>query len=404
MSIPRNFYVALIGEQTLPNLLPAMAVDPAAWWFVYTGDRFKRQEIAWITRFWKDFRKGSNPRVKLLEVDPYSSESVSKALNQLWASEGKPSGLVNLTGGTKLMSLGAYEFARNAGQAAGYYHNGRLSSLNHSCPFSDASLTFPNLTPLQLLAAYGKYPDLTVSAKNLTSARLEAAMALGQQPAAATVIGAWIKAFAHGQKLSAVPEASDPVVYEEASRLLKVMKSLGLLDVKWRKGHENPEITILDHDFMGKNVLGAWLEIYVAEIAGRVFGRGTVVSQCQLTWDRDPVTRQPTLEAPKTEADVLIGHGNQLSYISCKADGQAGKGTTLAKELLSIDATARALGGALTRKILVTNADLSRKAEVKTRARILRIELIDRTNLPRLEEFLQTKFGIFEPTTSPPLS
>jgi len=389
MTIPRDFYVALIGEQTLPNLLPAMAVKPRAWWFIYSEDRFKSQEIAWIIRFWREHCQTDNPNVKLLRVDPFSPEDISRTLHDVWISEGRPRGVVNVTGGTKLMSLGAFTFAGQTGQPVVYYRGNRLYSLNPAAPFPDETVSIPQLSPQQLLAAYGKYPDITIQQRVSTPRHIKAARLLGAHPAAASILGAWVKANTPPRRPVTLPDGNDRKALTDARRLLQAQCDDGLLHATWKTTSPIPTLKILDNELWGANVLGAWLEIYVTDVARRVFGPSNVASQCQLAWERDPSTQQPLLDSPKTEADVLIAYKNQLSYISCKCDGQAGKSTTLSKELLSIDATARALGGALARKVLVTNADLSKKLEVKKKARIMRIDLIDRHDLPSLDIALQ---------------
>lgn len=389
MTIPRDFYVALIGEQTLPNILPAMALEPRAWWFVYSEDRFKEQEILWIIRFWKELRKTSSPHVKLIQVDPFSPDGISRALYDTWVSEGRPKGMVNVTGGTKLMTMGAFTFAGQTGQPVLYYRGNRLYSLNPAAPFSGDTLSIPQLSPHQLLVAYGKYPDTTIQQHVPTPRHIKAARLLGTHPAAASILGAWVKANTPPKRFVSIFDGNDQQALADARRLLQAQCDDRLLHATWETASPIPKLKILDKEFWGANVLGRWLEIYVTDVARRVFGPSNVASQCQLAWERDPSTQQPLLDSPKTEADVLIAYKNQLSYISCKCDGQAGKNATLSKELLSIDATARALGGALARKILVTNADLSRKREVWAKARIMRIDLIDRHDLPTLDAALQ---------------
>ncbi len=389
MTIPRDFYVALIGEQTLPNILPAMALEPRAWWFVYSEDRFKNQEVLWIIRFWKELRKTSSPHVKLIQVDPFSPDGISRALHDTWVSEGRPKGMVNVTGGTKLMSLGAFSFAGQTGQPVLYYRGNRLYSLNPAAPFPGDSLSIPQLSPHQLLAAYGKYPDTTIQQRVPTPRHIKAARLLGAHPAAASILGAWVKANTPPKRPVSLPDGNDRQALADARRLLHAQCDDRLLHATWEATSPIPTLKILDKELWGANVLGTWLEIYVTDVARRIFGTANVASQCQLAWERDPTTQQPLQDSPKTEADVLIAYRNQLSYISCKCDGQGGKSTTLSKELLAIDATARALGGALARKILVTNADLSKKLEVKKKARIMRIDLIDRHDLPTLDAALQ---------------
>lgn len=391
--IPKDFYVVLVGEQTLPNLLPAMAIEPKALWFVYSEDRFKKQEISWMVRFWRDFwrEKYSSPppeeRMKFLQVDPYSPDDVIRRLLQEWEAEGKPVGIVNGTGGTKLMSIGAFEFARKARQPMLYYHTGRVLSLNPEFPIAD--LRIPTLSPIGLLAAYGKYRDRTVPKPAPNAEQLEASRLLGREPAAATLVTYFVKKSNRNSTVKPPFELQDRQQHATALSLLEKLSGLGLLEITQQK----PDISVqvLDEALFGKHALGSWLEIYVADVVRELLSPDKVLASCNLSWERDRATGLPPEGAPKSEVDILAASDNRLYYFSCKCDGQA-KNWTLSKELLNIDATARSLGGALARRVLVTNTDLTAKRDVQVKARIMRIELIDRDKLPQLKDHLAALF------------
>jgi hypothetical protein len=98
--------IALIGEQPLPNFLPIRYYRPDDVLLVYTGRT--RQKCEFLQATIQD-----EVRVSGLEVDPYDISAVAAALDKEINRLAPESLLFNLTGGTKTMSLGAYQVAEH---------------------------------------------------------------------------------------------------------------------------------------------------------------------------------------------------------------------------------------------------------------------------------------------------
>ncbi len=100
--------IALIGEQPLPNFLPVRHYHPGNVLLVYTARTRQKYEYLKVT-----LQKEVN--VYGLETDPYDIPSIANAINEefakmaLWISQPL---MFNLTGGTKTMSLAAYQVAQ----------------------------------------------------------------------------------------------------------------------------------------------------------------------------------------------------------------------------------------------------------------------------------------------------
>jgi len=269
-----------------------------------------------------------------------------------------------------------------------YYHENRLLSLNPESPVDLAGAAIPQLSCLGLLWAYGKSLDRSNDLPQDSSAQVRASERLGKNPEAATIVLYWVRRQnpSNHFKIRIPEECSNSLLVEKARSILTFFQDLGLIKLKKLSG-QVPSFRVIDQSFLGEHHFGVCLETYVAATARKLLGKDRVLAHANLTWNRDEETSLPTFGAPKNEVDVLAADRNQLHYFSCKCDGQA-KSLTLSKELDVIDASARALGGIHTRKVLVTNADLSTKREVQVKARVLRIVLIDRQHLPDLERFL----------------
>lgn len=96
--------ISLIGEQNLPNLLPILHLKPAQVILVYTS--FTEETAVRLTKLIKD-----QTDVTLLAVDAYDIDGTKNKLVKAVVALPDSDVLVNFTGGTKMMSLAAYQTA-----------------------------------------------------------------------------------------------------------------------------------------------------------------------------------------------------------------------------------------------------------------------------------------------------
>lgn len=124
--------ISLIGEQTIPNLLPILDQKPETVVLVYTertkneAERIKRSPSA-AHYAWEP-----------LLVAPYDIQGIAQALRELIAQHDWKAGdlLFNLTGGTKAMALAAYEVAKERGASFFYLQSEGRKSLAHHFSFN----------------------------------------------------------------------------------------------------------------------------------------------------------------------------------------------------------------------------------------------------------------------------
>lgn len=100
--------ISLIGEQPIPNLLAARMVTWERALLVYT----RRTET--VARHLRQVLSGSPDLSQDLRTEPYDYARILAGLRQAVSAESQL--LFNLTGGTKIMMLAAYELARELGQ------------------------------------------------------------------------------------------------------------------------------------------------------------------------------------------------------------------------------------------------------------------------------------------------
>lgn len=100
--------IALVGEQPLPNFLPVRHYHPSDVVLVYTARTQQKYEYLKATL-------QKEVKVRGLQTDPYDISEIAKALDKELDNFGpivaQPL-VFNLTGGTKTMSLAAYQIAQ----------------------------------------------------------------------------------------------------------------------------------------------------------------------------------------------------------------------------------------------------------------------------------------------------
>lgn len=107
--------VALVGDQPLPNFLPVQHYQPEAVLLVYTAKTQQKYTYLETTlqRGARSPGMATSSRVEVfgLITDPYDIPGISQALEKK-LEQLSPPFIFNLTGGTKTMSLAAYQVAQ----------------------------------------------------------------------------------------------------------------------------------------------------------------------------------------------------------------------------------------------------------------------------------------------------
>ena len=152
-----HIHVCLVSEQTVPNILGIHYLRPDDVLFITTSKMNERSKVAHILDTLKEVELDYNGRYNQVEVREDSILDCKQKLD-IWINGKEESDFsVNLTGGTKIMSIAAYEYFKEYGCTMIYVPVGR----------NDFITVFPRKTsirstPLSLrlsvanyLAAYG---------------------------------------------------------------------------------------------------------------------------------------------------------------------------------------------------------------------------------------------------------
>lgn len=129
--------ILLVGEQPAPNLLPLRHYDPSRVVLVHTSfplSQLRGRRLAGLI--------GDAVEHPLCEVDAYRIEAIRQVLGAYLQERGWSGNelIFNLTGGTKTMSLAAYEVAREMSASAFYYQSEDRQSLIHHYRFDRGAL------------------------------------------------------------------------------------------------------------------------------------------------------------------------------------------------------------------------------------------------------------------------
>ena len=125
--MPFVVHVCLVSEQVLPNLLPALDPEtrPDEAVLLVSPDMRNRGETL------GNLLRDAGCRARLVDVAPYSFPSIRQTVAGLMDGMGDCEAVLNVTGGTKIMALGAYEVFRDRGHSVFYIdtHDGERVEL-----------------------------------------------------------------------------------------------------------------------------------------------------------------------------------------------------------------------------------------------------------------------------------
>ncbi len=363
--------IQLISEQTMQNLVPVLALKPAKVLHLATPKTTARSanivegaRQAGVTTAVENIRLTEMPSI------PETSRAVLRAIESARAEELTP--VVNFTGGTKLMSIGAYEAAMREQIVSLYVDTDRQQFLDgHSGPklntvlgddFSFTSL-HQALTVNAIAVANGRQrvtggrawqPFLSLVGHFLRSAADEKSAwetvhgphgvcPNGREPRRAgdwlTLLGRPLPLPSHVGELA----LESGLLRADGAKLLLPDSTRATLEELARA--ERPAAAdyfaaVRPLQFTLAFLSGAWWEVAVFEAAHRS-GQFR-----DLRWSVNVGERQGGFDP---EEDIVGVDGVQIAFFSCKRGGARARLVPLLDEL---DNRARSLGGHFTRRFL----------------------------------------------------
>lgn len=118
--------VNLIGEQPIPNLLPILFLKPDKTIIIYTD-----KTIGVANRLINLIHSTTNIKTVLQKkkVDAYNIDTIIEKLDALYKNKAVDEYIFNITGGTKLMSIGLFQFAIQNNSQVVYLQSEKNSNL-----------------------------------------------------------------------------------------------------------------------------------------------------------------------------------------------------------------------------------------------------------------------------------
>lgn len=394
--------IQLISEQTIPNLLPILRLRPQH--FVHLWTPKTETQAKQLEEVIRILAPGSGLKTVELSEMPRMTESYEKVIEEIGAVEAGSQAVVNFTGGTKLMSIGAYAAALAKGVPSLYVHTEGACFLDGATSPQMAELLdndwgfgsildrlkvhilgrangVRRITPgkpwnlyLKLAEHLFNHPD----DERLTHAAVLGPAGLiprGIEPYDAK---GWLSIL--DKPFSVPKDVAELAIATGIARPGSLPVELLLPDATRKKLERLAGNSYLDLDqfFAAKVPLqhtialltGAWWEVIVCDALSKSGVARDIRWSSQVG---DP-------RGPDVEEDVLALDGVELLYISCK---RGGAGSRLLPFLDEIHSRAAMIGGRFNRRYLAVLQPPRGKvaADLRERASKLGIRLITREDV-----------------------
>jgi hypothetical protein len=266
--------------------------------------------------------------------------------SKLVAHHGAERVTINLSAGTKIMALGAYECARECAIPAYYVDTNNGHVLNVT---TRVDTRLPTFDVGGYLACFGRSPVATLDPSHLqpdlaTSIRLAAALADGGAPACRALERIRRHGQGKGRRTCTIKNYAPS---EEEQRVWQLFTSYGALAAF---DHAGGTVTFtVPSDSAFHLLSGAWLELFVGDQARQLTDRrGEPLFTDVLVGFEIPSDET----GARKEIDVGMMYQSQLIHCSCKTGSTNPWSTDYLDELRAVSSL---IGGRFCSRIFVTN-------------------------------------------------
>lgn len=377
--------LCLVSRQTLQNLLPILHYRPQRVFFLSTREE-DASRIA-LEQVVRDLGIVCEPP---LYVDAYDPTGVAAVCAQLRDRLHGEQLIVNLTGGTKVMSLATYRIFSQASCEIIYTDtpNARLLKLHPESSQPEplrAALDIPmylrangHLTSLRPQPVWGAYPHLSAFIGTQMAAVSPLLWSLRSHLGQGDNLHVRLPFLRQrGKGLGTLRGRPLLSLSEEAKRVLELGKEAGLIQ-RLRITSEFVELTLTDSAARAY-FCGGWLEEYV-EGVGRQEGFDHMARGVSLRWPDRPGEE-------KDELDVVILHRYRLHVLSCKTGAYK-------DHIYELESLGKRAGGLFASATLVISDERrSVSSHLRSRFQELRLRLWAAEDLPTLAASMREAFA-----------
>ncbi len=374
MNQPVIVHVCLISGQPIPNFLPLLLEKPQNTIFIVSPEmRIQAERLEKVVR-------SHNIEVEICPIESaFDYDEVLAFCEHLLASGGNRHISLNVTGGTKIAALAAYQAFFFAGNNRIFYCDTEHDRLLQMSPESSERKLSTNLiTVRDYLSCYG-LPQIGGGTPPTGSSKRQPhlsalATLLVQNENLLSRLNSAIESCGNKQYAN----ISMNLLGEGAEKLAVIFEQCG---VAKRTGGNNLNISSKESLFFCK---GGWLEEFVYWTIKKSAANDIDLSMnVKVAWD------ETGKETTENEFDVLFTHRNRLHLISCKASNperQTASGTRATEALNELDSLIDRAGGLFGRPMMVSARCLSEFD--RSRAAKMGIHLVDGQEVLRLDSHL----------------
>ena len=344
-----HVHVCLVSDQTIPNILGIFHFNPDKLLFITTQDMEKKEKVSSILKTLNRLGRRYDERYAKINIQEDSILDCHRKIEKWIKGKEDADFIVNLTCGTKIMSIAAYEYFKDYSSKMIYIpipKNEFISPFPKKSPGRSTALDL-RLNVVQYLTAYGL--DIVNEAKlsgyhNEASRRRELSNWLVKHYIKTKNLLVWL-----GGNLR--DHRDDKEYYLEGQfsgateSEVELMEKLGFS----RKGDN---ISIKLNRSTLRYLTGGWLEEYCFNEMAELKGKGI-----------DDVVLNLKLRKGENEFDVMFTKDNALYFVECKSlDQETDKKADI---LYKIGALQKEFGLKIGSFLVTTSPHILKDGEIK---------------------------------------
>lgn len=390
-----KIHVCIVSKEILANIIPVLADKNVSGFISFAGDNTQKKQGRRLTEI---LASKNIPLIKSVNAknsfDYPAILAVAKKLRtQLTRDYGEHTWVINLTGGTKLMSFALHAAFADAKQAELIYLDSQNGALRY---VNETDQAIPTTSVIDL-TTYLKAQNFIVTSNPATDVDEVEYMAqrkhLINNVFIRNIGRSWLLSSVFNGPASAVEnnenKLTQPIknkIKPDAIPFIEQLETAGLFT--WDRNKKTFTFTNIESAFF---LAGGWLEEYAYWCAVDA-GIKNIGLNVQGYWDTD-VTGENT-NNPTNEFDLVLCHHNKLLVIECKTLGNIndqGKGQDIVNK---IEALGNKLGGLYGSSMLLSSSKVSQddnySQHVASRLKSYRIDVIQSNDLRNLTEKIRT--------------
>lgn len=384
----KRILVSLISEQTVPNVLVANHFKPDVYWFVTTKkmEKEKRTDSTIKALELRGHHLSSTNMVKFFVDQDSITHCIERFEEEVDSIGEEVNYCVNITGGNKVMALGAVEVFRNIGEKViiGYMPLGKNEFIQvypRKKPFKTFFLD-TKLSLREYLACYGftirNLDDLTRTRKLALERKELSQWILSNYEKLRGFLGFMYTCLGQKRKEKKyfLSEVFDRHLSETERSFAKQL-GIEIFDRRLQKQFNKDEIHY---------ITGGWLDEYAYNVVAELVTlniANDVLLNIQIQ----------SMHGADSELDVAFMKDNSFYHIECKTLGDQEEQAIVRDEIYKKGAISTLLGKGTKRAIICTTLN-SVKDNVKRRAEDYDLEVLSITETRNLKEKLMTGFGL----------